>query len=264
MPRKRKGKNISGSPGNQSSSSPASSPEEKSVCKKVAMSAGYSPSNADVMAAIAEIAKQNADMFDRLESKVDSINERLDKFKGMQAEVTEVKKRIETLHKRILRKTVVIHGLADSQEDNSVKTEQKVRELANILGVTHLDVDFAIRMGKYQEGKIRPVELTLVRQKQIMELLKLKSKLKGNEATKLVYIDEAYTPDERVKRSKLLAYAKLHKATRFRFVGREVMEMHSGGKSGKIHVNEDGKVVAWTERTGDGTSNGRANHQARS
>ena len=72
----------------------------------------------------------------------------------------ELEKRTESLHKRILRKTVVIHGIADSQEEKMEQTEQKVRDLANGLGVVHLDVDIAIRMGKFQEGKTRPVELS--------------------------------------------------------------------------------------------------------
>ena len=77
MTRKRKGK-ISGSPGNQHSSSSASSPEEKSVCKKVAMSAGHSVSNADLMVAIADIAKQNRDT----NKKLDSITDQLLKVKS--------------------------------------------------------------------------------------------------------------------------------------------------------------------------------------
>ena len=261
MTRKRKGK-ISGSTGNQDSSSPASSPEEKSVCKKVAMSAGYSHSNADLMVAIADIARQNAAMA----SALDAISRRLDNCSGLVEEVKELKNRVETLEKKLLRKTVVIHGLKDSRLETIEDTEQKVRDLASVLGDWHLDVDLAMRMGKFQEGKIRPIQVTLVRQKQIIQLLQTKWKLRKREDTRMVYIDEACTPEDLRKRSRLIKYAKLQKdinnANSYRLIG-NVLEVHGGTTPGKFHVNEEDKVVAWKEKTGEATANRTASRQPR-
>ena len=62
--------------------------------------------------------------------------------------------------KKLLRKSVVIHGLIDSRLETIEETEQKVRDLAAKLGVMHLDVDLAMmRMGKFEEGKIRFIQL---------------------------------------------------------------------------------------------------------
>ena len=176
---------------------------------------------------------------------------------GLTEMVKEVKIRTETVEKKILRKTVIIHGISDRREETMEETEQRVRELANNMGVVHLDVDIAKRLGKFQDGKTRPVELTLVREKQLVLLMKSKSKLKGSEATERIYIDEACTPEELSKRSKLLKYAKSLKSkdstSRFHFIRKSVLEIHSRGKSGKFHVNDEGNIVAWTVKTGDGT-----------
>ena len=73
----------------------------------------------------------------------------------------------------------------------------------------------------------------------------------------MVYIDEACTPDDLRKRSKLLKYAKLQKvinnAASYRLIGNNVLEVHGGRTPGKFHVNEEEKIVAWKEKTGDET-----------
>ena len=212
-----------------------------------------SPSLKDLMMAISDIASQNKVNY----AKLDSISERVDQLSGLTEMVKEVKIRTETVEKKILRKTVIIHGISDRREETMEETEQRVRELANNMGVVHLDVDIAKRLGKFQDGKTRPVELTLVREKQLVLLMKSKSKLKGSEATERIYIDEACTPEELSKRSKLLKYAKSLKSkdstSRFHFIRKSVLEIHSRGKSGKFHVNDEGNIVAWTVKTGDGT-----------
>ena len=106
--------------------------------------------------------------------------------------------------------------------------------------------------------------MSLVRQKQIVELMRSKSKLKDKEVTNMIYIDEACTPDELTKRSKLLNHAKLKKASRYRFFRKTVLEILDRGISGKFHVGDDGNVVPWTEKPGAGTSSGRASRHAQS
>ena len=101
---------------------------------------------------------------------------------------------------------------------------------------------------------LRPVELTLVREKQTLLLMKAKSKLKRIEAMKHVYIDEACTPDELRKKSKLLKYAKSQKsidsATSFQVIGKKVLELNTRSKSSKFQVNDEGNIVLWTEKPG--------------
>ena len=80
----------------------------------------------------------------------------------------------------------------------------------------------------------------------------------------MVYIDEACTPDDLRKRSKLLRYAKLQKvinnANSYRLLG-NVLEVHGGRTPGKFHVNEEEKVLEWKERTGDDTFNRTTSRQ---
>ena len=212
-----------------------------------------SPTLAEIMEAISEIATQNKSF----NKTLNSISTRMDMLSGITEEVKQIKNRVEIIEKKIVRKTVVIHGLADSRQETMEQTEQIVSELATKLGLIHLDVDVAMRMGKYQEGKVRPVELTLVRQKQTTQLMKSKWKLKENEDTRTVYIDEVCTPDDLRKRSNLLKFAKLQKsvnnASSYRLIAKNMLEVHGGRTPGKFHVNEEGQIVAWTEKTAEGS-----------
>ena len=160
----------------------------------------------------------------------------------------------------------MIHGLKDSRLETIEDTEQEVRELATSLGARHLDVDLATRLGKFQEGKTRSIQLSLVRKKQTIQLLKSKRKLRESEYTRMVYIDEACTPEDLRKRSRLIKNAKLQKeinnANSYRLIG-SVLEVHGGTTPGKFYVNEEDKVVEWKEKTGEATANRTASRQLR-
>ena len=255
MTRKRKGK-TNNSPGNQSPSSPVSSPENQSAKKKVAMSK-EKESSPELMAMLVSM---NTD----LNTKLSDISKTLRELRNVQSEVTSIKREVETVWKRVLAKTVVIYGIQDHPEEAMEETEQKVRRVAHNLGLEHLDVDIARRMGKFKTAKQRPIELTLVRQKQKIQLMKSKISLKENEETQRIYIAEARTPDENTKFLKLLSHAKKLQAkdntTRYHFIGGQVLEIQSKRVNGKFHVDLEGNVTAWepkedpTKAAGDGVS----------
>ena len=184
----------------------------------------------------------------RIQSQLQQVLEALQEMKKTKDEVATVKTEMEIMCKRALAKSVVLTGIPDVPDETMEQTERKVRDVVNVLGVQHLDVDIARRMGRFKEGKNRPVELTLVRQKQ--KIMTAKSKLKENDGMRGIYICEARTPTENRKFFKLLDHAQKLKAkdikTKFRFIKGQVLEVQSREVTGKFHVDDEWEIKAWT------------------
>ena len=211
---------------------------------------------------LSEMMKMLVQFESRIQSQLQNVLEALQELKKTKDEVTTMKTEMEAMWKRALSKTVVIPGIPDVPEETMEQTELKVRDIVHKLGVQHLDVDIARRMGRFEDGKIRPVELTLVRQKQKIQIMTAKSKLKENEGTRRIYISEARTPAENRKFFKLLDHARKLKDkdinTKFRITGGQVLEVQSREVTGKFHVDDQWEVKAWNQKeeasktTGDG------------
>ena len=67
--------------------------------------------------------------------------------------VTKAKEEMESIWKRVLAKTMIIHGISDQAEKTTNQTEEKVKNIAKKLGMTSFDVDIARRMGTYSFDK---------------------------------------------------------------------------------------------------------------
>lgn len=197
---------------------------------------------------LAPIKKQLSDLKDSMEKAVKSMGK-------MQTEIRSVKNDLEGMRRQLLAKTVVIYGLEEKPNESFKDIEQKIAELAAVMEMPNLDYDIARRMGKPLKGKYRPVELTLLRQRDKFAILTAKSKLGGNDETKMVYINQARTRQEQRKCKKLMEYAKNEKSideeTKYRFIRGQILEIQNGKAKGQYYVDDEDKVQDYNNKRGN-------------
>ena len=112
---------------------------------------------------------------------------------NVQKEMKAIETEQELVKKQMLTKTLVISGIEDQVHETYEQTEEKVKDLAKKIGLNDLEIDFARRMGRPKEGKHRSIELTLMRRKDKIRLLKAKIKLREVPGAERIYISEAKT-----------------------------------------------------------------------
>ena len=108
----------------------------------------------------------------------------------------------------MLSKILIIQGIAEEPDEGPKEIHTKIEQLAVQLGLSKLDYDNARRVGWPTAGRTRAIELTLLRQKDKMEILAAKSKVNNDETTRKVYINPARTQMENRHRRKLMEFAR--------------------------------------------------------
>ena len=186
-----------------------------------------------------------------MDKKSDGMDEKLTKLGislgSMKTDISSVQTSVEILKKQLLMKSVVIYGIGESPNEDTQTTEQKVQGVANQIGLPSLDVDMIRRMGLPRKGRNRPIELTLLRQKDKLLLMNARHKLKDIDSTKNIYINNARTDLEHKNYHKLLAFARGHRAhdqdTKFRIIRDRILEITSKSANGQYEVDPEGIVV---------------------
>ena len=236
----KRGRNKKSPPNSQPSNSPESSPET-------------GPAKKRGMPLFSDEGQAILDKLDKMDKKSDGMDEKLTNLGkslgNMKTDIAAVQTSVEILNKQLLMKSVVIYGIRESPNEDMQATEQKVQELAKQIGLPNLDVDMIRRMGLPMKGRDRPIELTLLRQKDKLAIMNARYKLKDYDSTKNIYINAARTDLEHKNYHKLLAFARGHKAqdqdTKFRIVRDRVLEITSKSTNGQYVVNLEGTVVSY-------------------
>ena len=157
-------------------------------------------------------------MFKVINEKLTSIEE---KFEDCKAELeklikkeneevkiifTEEGERLENLEKETRKRNIVIKGLDDTADD-TVDLQMKIEELIARMGVSlnvGLDKNEIFRLGKFIEGKIRPVLVKLQSFDKKIAIYQNSKKLKVSN----IWVDDDATKAVQDKRRRLISHLK--------------------------------------------------------
>ena len=134
-----------------------------------------------------------------------------------QKEVVKVLQQEEKMVRNIAekKKSVVISGLVEDKErkwqERKIKEEEKIQNvLGSVLGEENAVgvVEDYQRLGKYEEGKSRPVKVTLRSQLDAESVLRNSWKLKNSQETNMIYVRRNMSQEERSKMREMVAQVK--------------------------------------------------------
>ena len=130
----------------------------------------------------------------------------------VRAEVEKVQARQERQDKVLREANLVVTGLDDVKEETEEVTREKVEEVLQkglrLAPSGHGSVHHAVRLGKYAEGRKRPVLVKCKSSAGAGEVLKSRSSLKDAEGFGGVYVNPDRTPEERERVRKAVAEMK--------------------------------------------------------
>ena len=112
------------------------------------------------------------------------------------------------------KKCVVLFGIKEEKNSDKVLRERyelnKIKNILSRLGDDWMqgEIDKIVRLGRFEEGRDRPVKLRLYSQAAAEEILRNSWKLKEQEPYKKVYIRRNMTEEERDKMNEMLSIAK--------------------------------------------------------
>ncbi|KAK4884836.1 hypothetical protein RN001_001107 [Aquatica leii] len=116
-------------------------------------------------------------------------------------------KRISMLEREVRKKNIVIKGIKDNEQENEKETQEKVNAVIQKTGINFNiteELDEARRIGKYNEGKTRPIMIKLMKESTKMNILKNAKTLRGTD----IWIDEDYPKEVQEERRRLIPYMK--------------------------------------------------------
>ena len=124
-------------------------------------------------------------------------------------DVDALKEEQEFTRKQMLSKALIVYGIEESEYVTASDTETKVTNMTNRLGLANLDYNNISRHGRPKTGVIRPIELTLLRLRDKIALLKAKNQMRSIYDYKRVYINNARTQKEMKIRKLLKAHGRV-------------------------------------------------------
>ena len=245
------------SPGEKTASqSPTASPETKTA-KRMSESNGNLQSQQSLPPDLeALFQKINSKLTTELAPIKESLNKIEETNGKIKTEIVQVKNELERMKRQILSKTLIIQGIKEKPHETFKDIHEELENLAGLLGISKLDYDNARGMGRPMAGRTRSIELTLLRQRDKMEILGAKKKLKDSEATKNVYINSALTSMELRHHKKLVAFARKEKEldsnTNFRVGRNQILYIQSGAAKGQYYVDAEGIIRDYQNKRGQG------------
>lgn len=158
---------------------------------------------------------------------MDTTNEVMEMLRGIQNQLTELRvelaeykkenndlrqrneeqeRRIDVLERELRRKNIIIKGIADSDREDTDGRENAILALFKKMGIDRGAevIELAVRLGRYEETKCRPVLIKLLSEKTKKEIMMNTGKLKGSE----IWIEEDYSRKIREIRRKLVQEMK--------------------------------------------------------
>lgn len=181
------------------------------------------------MEQILEQIKNKLDVLDqrseRIENKLSNCHEELKKLTLENAElreeniklkeqVMEQDDRLDLLEKETRKKKIVIQGIQDSQEECDLELKEKIRTVLRKIEVQiniENETQEVIRLGRYGNGRTRPVLIELNTWNKKWEIMKSAKKLRDFKDLK-IWITEDYSKKVREQRKTLLDHMKKARA----------------------------------------------------
>lgn len=117
---------------------------------------------------------------------------------------------------RSRRNNLLVKGMPDSDGENYVSTERKVRDFKNTnLNLKVNDIERAHRIGAYQTNFMRPIIIKFLNYKMKDQILRNASKLR--DVLPKVWLEEDFSPKIQLERKKLRDFAKINRVNNERF-----------------------------------------------
>lgn len=157
-------------------------------------------------------------MFSELASKLTVMDNKLEKImsdndglreenKNLRAQLVEQGKYIKGLDRELRRRNVIIKGVGDKEGERREETEEEVQKILKKMGVRvdmKTEIDEIKRLGRYREGRQRPILMKLTTGNKKVQILKQSKELKGTD----VWVEEDYTKESQETRKKLISHLK--------------------------------------------------------
>ncbi|KAJ3646487.1 hypothetical protein Zmor_024073 [Zophobas morio] len=200
------------------------------------------------------------DMFKMINEKLTSIEE---KFEDCKTELKTIKKeneelkitiaeqgeRLENLEKETRKRNIVIKGLEDTAVESTGDLQMKIEELIARIGVSlngSLDTNETFRLGKFREGKIRPILVKLQSFDKKIEIYKKAKKLKDSN----IWIDDDVTKTVQDIRRRLVPHLKVARQNGKKAFLKYDQLIIEGAKYGIKHFNQvDQEEIKFKNRT---------------
>lgn len=133
----------------------------------------------------------------------------------LKAQLSQQGKLIESLDREMRRKNLIIKGVRDKDEENREGAKEETEKILQKIGVNinmATEIDEIKRLGKYREGRQRPILIRLTTGNGKMRILQKSKELKGTN----VWIEEDYTKETQEERRRLIPHLKEARRQGFR------------------------------------------------
>ncbi|KAI5737433.1 hypothetical protein M8J76_013581 [Diaphorina citri] len=188
---------------------------------------------------LAEDSEERKELLKDSKDMKDSLDKILKEVEGVRGEVRESATRIDHIEKEKRKRNVLLFGINERDKETMDDLEKSVMEIAAKMKVNLKleEIDNICRMGKNkEEGKNRPILVSLTTLRRKNEMMKNKRELKNTN----IYIKEHFTKEVVEKRKALMS-----KAMKLR-------------EQGKYAVVKFDKLVIKENESNSGTKNKRA------
>lgn len=159
-----------------------------------------------------------AGMFQQIDGNMKQMNRKMDVLmmelkqikdenKRLSKKVEEQEDRIGRLERAVRSKNIVIKGIADEERENENLTKEKIDRVIQKIGVNveiERDIDEIGRIGKFEEGKKRPILVKLLKESTKSKILKNAKQLKGT----TIWIEEDFPKNIQEERRTLIPRLK--------------------------------------------------------
>lgn len=141
-------------------------------------------------------------MFKDIKEEMSELNEKMgsifQEIKAMKTEnellktkVTKQEERIIDLEREVRKKNIIIKGVEDKENEKETETREKIKRVLKKIEVgcdTDADLEEVRRLGRYKEGKIRPILIKVTRENTRTNIFKNAKLLHGTN----VWINQDY------------------------------------------------------------------------
>lgn len=158
------------------------------------------------------------EMFAKLSGQMKMIDNKLEQIRAdnaglreengrLKAQLMQQGRDIESLDRELRRKNLVIKGVNDKEDEKREETKEETEKILQKIGVNidmKTEIDEIKRLGRYKEGRQRPILMKLTTGNSKMRVLQKTKELKGTN----VWIEEDYTKETQEERRRLIPHLK--------------------------------------------------------
>lgn len=159
------------------------------------------------------------DIIGDLNCKLEKINCSIDENKTLIVQkIASQEERLNNIERDLRKKNIIIHGLAELDEQSYFKTEKQVINLLKNklkIEVEESEIDLVRRIGRKSEGKVRPILVTFTTYRRKVIVLKNKKLLKDQN----IFITEDYPKSVlEIRKNLQVELTEIRKSGKFAFI----------------------------------------------